>query len=203
VSPDWLKWLSTFNQSQDDTKHTLSVCFVPTFVSLSTYLCNCCLPNYVTVTSPLQPSTGVAALTELVRTIRPHSCCRCFCCWHCKRRSEGSRTRREARLEVQAPSGQSPTASRTVLVRSCGGRPHAGLGAQRSQPTRHACPYLLVSLSGDGPSHLPPLLEARPSRFFLFVCVRQIRQSTESVSVSCFPCIIVVWSVCTNTGIFV
>jgi len=51
----------------------------------------------------------------------------------------------------------------------------------------HACPYLLVSLSGDGPSHPPPLLEARPSRFLPFVCVRHTKEPTESVGVSCLP----------------
>jgi ribonuclease HI len=47
--------------------HTLLVCFVPTFVSLSTYLCNSCLPTYVTVTSPLQSWTASAGnLQEVV-----------------------------------------------------------------------------------------------------------------------------------------
>jgi hypothetical protein len=43
--------------------HTLLVCFVPTFVSLSTYLCKSCLPTYVTVTSPLHHPPLKVALT--------------------------------------------------------------------------------------------------------------------------------------------
>jgi hypothetical protein len=55
--------------------HTLLVCFVPTFVSLSTYLCNSCLPTYVTVTSPLQDRRQlVSSLVSPVIDSQPAPC---------------------------------------------------------------------------------------------------------------------------------